>query len=244
MRYYIAPSAWSPDEMTLTGEEAHHLLHVLRGKEQEQVLLVDGQGREALTEIITATRKEARLKVVQQRSAPKPAIELTLIQALPREQKMDLIIQKATELGVQHIVPVISDHSVVRLNAGQAEGKIDRWNKIALSAVKQSGCLWTPVIHPVLPLLDYIGNMPRFDCLMTCSLEPDTLPLRDIIQTAKANRAKSVAFLVGPEGDLTVRELAAARNAGARMVSLGPQVLRSETAALYVMSVLQYEFGV
>lgn len=243
MRYYIAPAAWSPDEMLLSGEEAHHLLHVLRSKEQEQVILIDGCGREAVAEIIETSRKEARLKVIQQRMAPPPAVALTLIQALPREQKMDFIIQKATELGARRIVPVLSDNSVVRLKTGEDHGKIDRWRKIALSAAKQSGGLWIPEMEPVQSLIDYIPAMPHFDVWMTCSLEPDAQPLREVLHAVRAHRPKSIGFLVGPEGDLSARELAAARNGGARMVNLGTHTLRSETAALYVMSILQYEFS-
>lgn len=243
MRCYIDPGQWSADEMVLGDEESHHLLHVVRGREREQLLVIDGRGREALVEIIEATRKQARVKVIQQRSVPPPAIAITLIQALPREQKMDLIIQKATELGVRELVPVVSDNGVVRIKTGEDAGKLERWNKIALSAAKQSGSLWLPQIHPVMPLLDYVSAMPRFDVWMTCSLEPDAQPLRALLQHVRSTSPEAIGVLVGPEGDLTARELAAARNAGARMISLGSQVLRSETASLYMMSILQYEFG-
>jgi len=243
MRYHIDPAEWSPDEMIISGEEAHHLIHVLRAQKEDQITLIDGQGRQATAVISELSRKEARVRVLQQTIKTAPAIEITLIQALPREQKMDLIIQKATELGVRHIVPVTSDTSVVRLKKDESEGKIERWSKIALSAMKQSGCLWLPQIHPVTGLLDYLTSMPRYDFWMTCSLEPDTRPIREVIHAAQMHHPKTIAFLVGPEGDLSARERAAARNAGARMVSLGQQVLRSETAAIYVTSILQYEFA-
>jgi len=243
MRYFIDPAEWSPDEMIVSGEEAHHLLHVLRGQKDDQITLIDGQGRQATAVITELSRKEARVRVLQQTARSAPGIEITLIQALPREQKMDLIIQKATELGVRHIVPVTSDTSVVRLKPDESEGKIERWSKIALSAMKQSGCLWLPQIHPVTGLLEYLTTMPRYDFWMTCSLDPDTRPIREVIHTVQPHHPKTIAFLVGPEGDLSARERAAARNAGARMVSLGHQVLRSETAAIYVTSILQYEFS-
>lgn len=243
MRYYIDPDQWSADEMILAGEEAHHLLHVLRGEPDDQIHLMDGEGREALARVVEVTRKSARVAVIQQTTLPPPPVEITLIQAVPREQKMDMIIQKATELGVRHIVPVISDQGVVRVKPGEDAAKIGRWQKIALSAMKQSGCARLPVVHPVCPLLDYIAAMPRFDLWMTCSLEADALPLREVLAIARQTGPRTIAFLVGPEGDLSARERAATRNAGARRVSLGPRVLRSETAALYVTSILAYEFG-
>ncbi len=243
MRYYIPPADWSNDEMVVAGEEAHHLLHVLRGKAGDHISVMNGQGVTADVEVIETSRKEARVKLLHQSTQALGPVAITLIQAVPREQKMDFIVQKATELGVRHIIPVITDQGVVRLKPGEDAGKRERWGKIALSAAKQSGCSWLPVIHPVQPLLDHFTVMERYALWMTCSLEPDSLPLRTVLANARANRPASVAFLVGPEGDLTARERAAARNGGARMVSLGDQVLRSETAALYVLSVLQYEFG-
>lgn len=242
MRYYIEPSQWSADHMILVGDEAHHLLHVVKGKVDESVVLMDGRGRQAVARIVETTRREARLSVQRQMTKATPVPEITLIQAVPREQKMDLIVQKATELGVRHIVPVISDQGVVRLKEGEDASKLDRWSKIVLSAAKQSGCFWMPEIHPVRPLLDFLSAMPRFDLLMVCALDPDTRPIKEVIEAARSLRPRRIAFLIGPEGDLTSRERAAARNAGARMVSLGGQVLRSETAALYVTSILQYEF--
>jgi len=241
MRYYIEPSRWSSEYMILTDEEAHHLLHVLRGEVGEEVMVMDGAGRQAVVRIAEVSRKEARVEVLRQVHRPPPVVAVTLIQALPREQKMDLIVQKATELGVRHIVPVVSDQGVVRVKAGEDAAKRERWKKIALSAAKQSGCAWLPEIHPVTPLLDYLAAMPRFDLWMTCSLEPDSAPLRQVLEAARPHRPRSLAFLVGPEGDLTARERAAARNGGARMVSLGDLVLRSETAAMYVLSILHYE---
>jgi len=218
------------------------LLHVLRGQPDDQVMVMDGKGRQAVVRVVEIARKEARVSVMRQIASPPSPVEITLIQAVPREQKMDLIIQKATELGVRHIVPVITDQCVVRLKPGEDGGKRERWGKIALSAAKQSGGFWLPEIQPVAHLLDHLSQMPRFDLFITCSLEPDSLPLRDVIASARAKRPRTIAFLVGPEGDLTARERAAARNAGARMVSLGHQVLRSETATLYVLSVLHYEW--
>ena len=243
MRCYVPPPAWDPHELLLPGDEVHHLHTVLRAKLGGAVVAFDGQGRSADCEIVELDKHHARLRVIQQHVQHRPAPELILIQGLPREQKMDLLLQKATELGVRRIRPVQTDHAVVRVREDNEESKRDRWQRIALNAAKQCGTDWVPYVEPVQPLLACLAGMPRVDLLLHCSLEPDAAPLRDVLHGARDSRPATVAVMVGPEGDFSVRERAAARNAGARAVTLGSSVLRSETAALYVLSVLSYELA-
>ncbi len=244
MRCFVEPSDWSTDRILLPEEEVHHLSHVLRAKVGDTVMVTDGAGREAVTEVEALNRHSAVLRVVRQTVHEAFRPRLTLIQALPREQKLDYVIQKATELGIHAIVPVVSDHSVARIPASRADAKQDRWTRIAVNAIKQCGSVWLPAMHPVCPLVDYLDAMPRPDLFLTCSLDPDAINLHRAIQDAKVNRPSSVTVLVGPEGDLTARERSAARNAGSKMVSLGGLVMRSETASLYILSVLHYEFSI
>lgn len=240
IRCYIDPDRWSVDRMTLGREESHHVSRVLRAAVGQPVAVTDGQGREAETEIAEVNRDEVVLAVQQQRVVPEPATRLTLIQALPREQKLDYVIQKATELGVRDFYPVVTDHSVARVRPGKEEAKQDRWSKIAINAITQCHSVWLPVIHPVTRLDECLADLARAHLLIACSLEPDAIPLPELLSALPGGAPGSVACLVGPEGDFSTRELAAARNAGARMVSLGPLVLRSETASLYILSVLHY----
>lgn len=228
--------------MSLATEEVHHLRTVLRARAGQRVTLFDGRGRSADAEILELDRHGARLRVVQQHVHPEPAVELALIQGVPREQKMDLVVQKATELGVRRILPVQTDHAVMRVREDNGPAKRERWQKIALNAAKQCGCDWVPEVAPVQDLEACLAAMPRVDLLLVCSLEPDARPLREALCRAREGSPRSIAVLVGPEGDLSARERAAARNAGGRSVSLGSSVLRSETAALFVLSVLAYEF--
>jgi 16S rRNA (uracil1498-N3)-methyltransferase len=171
------------------------------------------------------------------------ALELVLILGVPREQKMDLVVQKATELGVARILPVRADHAVMQVRSDNEDSKRERWNRIALNAAKQCGAAWLPEIAPAEDLETCLTTLPGPAALLLCSLDPDALPLRSTLQSIRVAAPRAVAVLVGPEGDFSARERAVARNAGARPVSLGPRTLRSETAALYALSVLTYEFG-
>lgn len=227
--------------MILPADESHHLAHVLRAAVGQPVVVFDGEGREADAEIAAIGRDGVTVKLMQQRQISRLPVAFTLIQALPREQKMDLVLQKGTELGIAEILPVVSDHGVVRLRE-RGEAKRERWEKIILNAAKQCGVAWLPRVGEPRGLMETLGDLTRFDLLILCSLEPDARPLREVIAEARPLAPRSIALLVGPEGDFSSRELGAARRVGARPVTLGPHVLRAETAALYALSILKYEF--
>jgi 16S rRNA (uracil1498-N3)-methyltransferase len=244
MRCFVEPAAWNTDTIELVGEEVHHLRTVLRGKVGQHLDLFDGQGHTAQAELITLDRHTARARVLQTAVEVRPALELVLVQGVPREQKMDLVVQKATELGVARILPVRADHAVMQVRSDNEESKRERWQRIALNAAKQCGTAWLPEIGPAQDLEACLTALPGPVSLLLCSLAPDARPFRDVVQSLRAAPLRSLAVLVGPEGDFSARERAVALKAGARSVSLGSRVLRSETAALYVLSVLTYEFSV
>lgn len=225
--------------MTLDEAERHHLVDVLRAEAGARLQVFDGGGREATVRITAIHRRAVDLEVEQQHQQPTPPVSIWLFQAVPREQQMDFILQKATELGVSVIQPVTTDHAVVRLEPGDA-GKHERWSRIVLGAAKQCGTAWLPTVEPVRPVLDALRERPPLDRLIVCSLEPDTRPLRDLLRADP--KPKRMGVLIGPEGDFSAREYAAARAAGATPVTLGRTVLRVETASLYALSAIRYEF--
>ncbi len=241
MRCHVPPAAWSTDRMQLDAEERHHLVDVLRAGVGAEITLFDGAGREAVAAVESISRDSVQVRMIQQKVHPAPAVAVTLVQAVPREQRMDMILQKATELGVAEIRPVITDHGVVRLS-GDDEGKRERWRKILLNAAKQCGTPWLPRLAPVRPAREALADLAGQDLLLVCSLEADARPLRTVLAEARARAPRRITALIGPEGDFSAREYAAARQAGARPVSFGATVLRVETAALYLLSVLRYEF--
>ena len=241
-RCFIPPDHWNHPEVVLDAEASHHLLHVLRVKTGQTVNVFNGAGGIGVAAVELAGRHDATLRILERSEQKRPAVQFALIQALPREQKMDLIIQKATELGAAAIVPITTENAVVQLKQDRSESKRDRWGKIALNAAKQCGTAWLPKIEPIQSLSNVLKARNRFDALIVCALDENTQPIRDAIQVIKARPFSNIGVLVGPEGDFSATEMKDIRAAGAIAIRLGDQVLRSETAALCVLSILRYEF--
>jgi len=231
-RYFIAQL----EQPVLSPAETHHCLHVMRRKVGDTISVFDGRGQEAQCAITRAGKDGVQLQVLQRNRTAPLRCRLTLAQAVPKKN-MDLIVQKATELGVAEIYPLLSERTVV-----EATGKLDRWRGIALESCKQCGNNWLPEIHPPQKASAFLNAPGSHDLKLIASLQPDALPLKTIL--ADTPPPPSVLILIGPEGDFTPAELAQAKSAGCRPLSLGPLVLRSETAALYTLSILHHELQV
>lgn len=239
-RILVESENWTSPEISLPREEWHRLFHVLRANEGDTVTLFDGRGREATARIAAGKAGAAVMQVVEEHVCPPPPVRTILVQSIPKGQKMDLIVEKATELGVSEIVPAITERTVVRLDALQRLEKAERWKRIALSAVKQCGTPHIPEVAPARDLPGILRDLPRPDLFLVATLEVKTRPLADALDRADRKSIRRAAFLIGPEGDLTAGEVALAESAGAVPVSLGRTVLRSETAAIYALSVLRH----
>jgi 16S rRNA (uracil1498-N3)-methyltransferase len=241
-RCFIEPDRWHTELIEPSAEESHHLRDVLRAENGDAVAVFDGAGLEARATVRIASDGTLVLDVEQTtQAAPRP-FELVLIQAVPKGSRMDLIVEKATELGIARLIPVITDRVIVRLNAKQALKRGDRWSRVAKSAAKQCGTQWMPQIDPVRSYTDVLKLLPAFDAVLLGSLVEGVQPLHTVLQSVRTESPKSIAVIVGPEGDLTPAETAATLDAGALPVSFGGLTLRAETAALYALSVLSYEF--
>ncbi len=239
-RFFISKE--SLNALLLDGDEWHHCRNVLRAEEGTQVALFDGAGGEYLATVHEPTPQRARLKVLHKTVTPRPRHQLALAQAIPKGKVMDFIIQKATELGVREIFPVESDRTVVRLDEGEAVARLARWRELSIEAAKQCGLNWLPVIHPIHRVKEICELRSRYGLGLMGSLQPDARPLWHYLKPGKG-AAPSALMMIGPEGDFTPAELSAARAAGFQPLSLGPLVLRCDTAALYALSTLCYELG-
>ena len=246
-RFYISPENWHPDALALTGSDAHHSRDVLRMKRGEKLVLFNGCGREITAEIIDLGSSEIRLRKLHQTEMPPLRCRIVLGQAVPKGKNMELIVQKAVEIGADQVAPIISDRTVVQVDSESAVQKQAKWQQIAIEAAKQCGQNWLPRVHAPKKLAEFFdAATPNagFDLRLIGSLQPDAQHLKKILADYSSEhhqRPQSVLMLVGPEGDFTPTELALARRHGCRPITLGPIILRVETAAIYCLSVLSYE---
>jgi 16S rRNA (uracil1498-N3)-methyltransferase len=231
-------------EGILSPEESHHAQVVLRLKEGDPITLFDGQGKEAKAQVSHSDRHALGFKIITQLRNPERSFKLILGQALPKGKAMDFIVQKSTELGIATVAPILSDRSVVQLEGEKSESKQQKWSQTALEACKQCGQNFLPHIEPARKLADFIEHYRRSPALkLIASLQPEAKPLRTTLTEARTLHGKitEVIYLVGPEGDFTPAEMGLARSAGYLPVSLGPNILRTETATLFLSSALLYE---
>jgi len=245
-RFYIAPEAWNIQPLALDAAESKHATQVLRMKAGDRATVFDGCGTEAIVELGAPQDRSLPLRLLQtSRSAPL-ASRITLAQAIPKGKTMELIVQKATELGVDTIAPLISERTVVQLDKEDGEDKREKWQRVALEACKQSGRNWIPNVLAPSTVRQFLDDQGRdFDFALVASLQPDAKPLYQQIAFFREQQPgitpASVLVLVGPEGDFTPAEVGTARSAGCLPLTLGPLVLRSETAAIHCLSILNYE---
>lgn len=235
-RFHLPPGDWH-ENPALTGDEARHLSQVLRMKPGDSAIVFDGHGRRASAEILAVSRDRVPLKLgeILPSRAPLPAI--TLAQAIPKGKNMDLIVQKSVELGIATIQPLVTRYTVVQ----PGEGKSEKWRRNALEACKQCGQDTLPEIAEPLAFGHWISSQSEAPGLkLIASLAPGARSLRSVLRENPSTSA--VTLLVGPEGDFSAEETCAALAAGFIPISLGSIVLRVETATLFGLSALRYEF--
>src|SRR5438270_6854941 len=243
-RFYISPGNWNPDALSLRDAEAHHARDVLRMKRGDRAVLFNGRGREITAEIVDLSCDEVHLRRLQETETPPFRCRITLGQAIPKGKNMDLIVQKAVEIGAAEIAPLISERTIVDLDQKEAAQKREKWQQVAIEAAKQCGQNWLPQVHAPQKLKDFFSHAGNFDLRLIGSLQPDAIHLKKILSDyaeQHQDRPKRILMMVGPEGDFTPAELALARTHGCLPITLGPIILRVETAAIYCLSVLSYE---
>ncbi len=238
-RFFLPPPEWNSRTPALPPGEAHHALDVLRLGPDSRLVVFDGQGGEASAQVTGTAGGTVQLKLLEKVLAPPLPCAITLAQAVPKGKTMDLIVQKAVELGASRVAPLLSDRTVVRLEPAEAAKKRERWQDIALEACKQCGQNRLPEISPPIGVRNFLEGPERFDLMLIASLQPDARKIKEVLAANALPR--TACILVGPEGDFTPAELALARSHGCLPVTLGPIILRAETAAIYSLSVLAHE---
>jgi len=243
-RAYCPTTESAPAELRLSPEESHHLVVVNRCSRGDPVVAFDGHGREWLTECVDPSKSATTLRVKSARPAAQRRSAITLAQSLPKGATMDDIVRQATEIGAARIVPLLSERTQVHLDGERADKKTDKWRTGAIEAAKQCGNPWLPEIAPIQKLDDFLATAKTYDLKLVASLHAGTTTLKQALGTYLAKHhhvPASAVWLVGPEGDFSPAEMTAAITAGFVPVTLGPLVLRSDTAAIYALSILSNE---
>src|SRR5881409_3891016 len=235
---------WNTDALNLRGAEAHHARDVLRMKRGDRAVLFNGRGREITAEIVDLEKDEIRFRKLTENETRPLRCRITLGQAIPKGKNMDLIVQKAVEIGAAEIAPLISERTIVHLEAKEAAQKQAKWQQVAIEAAKQSGQNWLPAVQTPRKLSDFFANAGLQRLRLIGSLQSDAMHLKAVLADYEREhhaRPASVLMCIGPEGDFTPAELNLARSNGCRPITLGPIILRVETATIYCLSVLSYE---
>lgn len=245
-RVYSPLATAAAAELHLGAAESHHLVVVNRCSRGDPVVVFNGRGREWQCECADPAKTGAILTVRSTQQAPARAPELTLAQALPKGATMDEIVRQATELGVVRIIPLLTERTQVHLDGERAAKKVEKWHTGAVEAAKQCGNPWLPAFTPVQKLADLLAHAGGYELKLVASLHAGATSLRKTIETFRAKHGhapRRVLWLVGPEGDFSPAEMTECLLAGCVPITLGPLVLRCDTAAVAALAVVGYELN-
>lgn len=240
-RYWVPRERFAGDRAVLLDEDAHHALRVMRLKAGDGVIVCDGEGSVWRAEIACASPREVVVRLVEPLAEDRELpVEVALAQSLPKGDKMDLILQKGTELGVGRFVPLVSARTVVKLDEKKAAQRQARWARIVKEAFEQSRRTLLPRVEPVRRWDEVLRLAGDYDAALLAYEGEGTVPLGTVLSLVRPGQR--VLALIGPEGGFAPEEVQAARAAGFVPVSLGKRVLRTETAGLFLMAAIAYRF--
>lgn len=250
--FFVPPDAVQNEKFTLAVDESRHLAKVLRKKPGDEINLFDGLGRLYRARIETVGDASVSGRIVSTETQPAVNFTLRLFQGMPKGDKFDWILEKMTELGAAEIVPVNTERSVVHLSEEKIPARLERWKKIVTAAAKQSGRASVPSVRAPMDLNTALALCGKEDLTLIPWEGEKNLSLREVLRsklsgpipqtgTLPGGNAKVVNVFIGPEGGFSLDEVARAQKTGAVTVTLGPAILRTETAGLFVASALVYE---
>ena len=238
-RFFITSDQVREPYITITGDGLRHIRTVLRKQPGDLLTLLDGKGKEYTVRIRLIEKAEIDTEIVERRERCPSSPSIILGQGLPKSDKMDWIVQKATELGISSLVPLVTERTILKVK--DEEKRVTRWQKIAREAAMQSDRPDIPTVRSISSLGEFIGTLaPGPQTLLLMPWEEGTEPIKNILR--QHADAKHIVVLIGPEGGFSQAEADAAKEKDFLLVSLGPNILRTETAAIAVLSMIGYEF--
>lgn len=249
-RYFLPREQMELDRVVISGEDAHHLVKVMRAEPGDEIICSNGADREVLARITAVDRNQAEAAVVRELPMDKEAaVEVWIAQSLPKGDKLETVIQKCTELGADRFIPFASERTVVQYDDKKEGKRLERWRKIAKEAAEQAHRNRIPAIEQPASWKQLMKLVPEADLALICYEKESGLRLRPLLaESLKAAgnpdiKRLKVLVLVGPEGGFTEKETAEALEAGCHSVSLGKRILRTETAAMAALTCILYETG-
>jgi len=244
-RFFIDSAEQGNLSLSLTGQEAQHAARVIRVQEGEKMTVLNGKGGEFLCLVRGVSKSLVTLDVLEYKKVPPLLCQITLLQSVPRAGVMEEIIQKATELGVCRIIPLVTERTEVKFSGKDFDAKLQKWNLIAQEACKQCGNTWLPKIEKPQSFKDCLGNCPEANIAFVASLEQDSRPVRywKSKNFFNAKGTISATLWVGPEGDFSPTEYAALKENRVYPITLGSLVLRCDTAVISALSIIGAELG-
>jgi 16S rRNA (uracil1498-N3)-methyltransferase len=240
----VAPEQIQDKRITLTGEDHKHLSQVLRLGPGDIIGVFDGSGMEYEARLIKVDKAEALAEILSSRlSDTEPRLRVTLLQGIPKGEKMDWIVQKAVELGVYQVIPVITQHTVVKLDQKERQKKAERWNRIAREAAKQCKRAFVPQVLTPVSLDEMLKLRDNYDAAVLLYENEQKKCLKELMICYTINKIGDIALFVGPEGGFSSLEVDKCFQNGFAVAGLGKRILRSETAAISGLSIIMYEMG-
>ena len=238
--FFVTPEQVKGEEIQIVGSDVNHIKNVLRMKIGEELQISDGNNKKYLCEIASMTSDEVCLQIKEElKSDTELPSKIYLFQGLPKSDKMELIVQKAVELGAYEIIPVATKRAVVKLDDKKASKKVERWNAISEGAAKQSGRNVVPEVKSVMSYKEAIQYAESLDViLIPYELAEGMEETRQIIEGIQPGQ--SIGIFIGPEGGFETQEVEYAMEHGAKAITLGKRILRTETAGLTTLSILMY----
>ena len=242
--FFVEPEDIRDDLVIIRGQDVKHITRSLRLGPGDKITVADGLENKYVVELTDTNDKLVEGQIKEKLAVDAESeINLTLLQGLPKSKKMDLIVRKCTELGINKVIPMETDHTVVKLNSSKAKRRRDRWQKIAKSAAKQSKRARIPEVGELIDFSDGLDLAADYDLAVIPWVAEEKQGLKEIIKEQDLENIEDVLIIIGPEGGFSSAEIVRAQEKGVQPVVLGPRTLRTETAGLAALTMILYELG-
>ena len=242
-KFFIEANQMQENKITLFGEDVKHIANVLRKQIGDQINICNITTSENfLCQIKEINKEQIKCDIVKKLlSEAEPNTEITIFQGLPKAEKMEIIIQKCTELGVKYFIPVQMERCVVKLDSKSEEKKIERWNKIAETAANQSGRDFIPKVENSINLQKLLNLIQKYDIVLLAYENEEKNTLKNVLKTLENKKNLKIGIIIGSEGGIDYKEVQKLVEAGAKTITLGKRILRTETVGLAMASIIMYE---